>query len=130
MDASEAFEVIVEKLSRIEKLLEREYAFVDYLISVLVRFYAENVEHEKVARFLRALLELRRLGVTDDISIHIVEVLATKGPLNVSEVTRELRRIRGKASRQTVGQRLEQLEKLGVVKRVKHGKGRVYDLNV
>lgn len=45
----------------------------------------------------------------DEINKLILNYLALKGPKNISELTREIKRQRGKASRTTIRKRLKQL---------------------
>ncbi len=48
---------------------------------------------------------------------------------NVSQIARELKGRRGKASRNTVRAKLEELERLGVVREIPTERGRVYTLS-
>jgi len=67
----------------------------------------------------------------DPIAREIVKVLFDLRRANVSQITRELKGKRGKASRNTVRAKLEELEKLGVVREVSvdGGRGKVYSLS-
>ena len=65
----------------------------------------------------------------DPIAREIVKILFDLRRANVSQIARELRGRRGKASRNTVRAKLEELEKLGVVREVPSERGKVYALS-
>ncbi len=79
------------------------------------------------ASILGSVARVERLAqlVTDDIDKNIIRALATKGPLNISQLTEEVRKLRGSASRRIISERLKVLEKRGLVERV-NGRGKVY----
>ncbi|MBP1912579.1 helix-turn-helix transcriptional regulator [Thermococcus stetteri] len=67
----------------------------------------------------------------DPIAREIVKILFDLRRANVSQIARELKGRRGKASRNTVRVKLEELKELGVVREVPSGgsKGKVYALS-
>jgi len=67
----------------------------------------------------------------DPIAREIVKILFDLRKANVSQITRELKGRRGRASRNTVRAKLEELEKLGIVREVpvEGGRGKVYSLS-
>ena len=65
----------------------------------------------------------------DPIAREIVKILFDLRKANVSQIARELRGRRGKASRNTVRIKLEELERLGVVRKLPAERGRVYTLS-
>ncbi len=65
----------------------------------------------------------------DPIAREIVKILFDLRRANVSQITRELKGRRGKASRNTVRVKLEELERLGVVRKLPAERGKVYALS-
>ncbi|ASJ07570.1 winged helix-turn-helix domain-containing protein [Thermococcus pacificus] len=65
----------------------------------------------------------------DPIAREIVKILFDLKRANVSQIARELKGRRGKASRNTVRAKLEELERLGVVREVPAERGKVYALS-
>ena len=66
----------------------------------------------------------------DPIAREIVKVLFDLKRANVSQITRELKGRRGKASRNTVRAKLEELKELGVVREISTGdRGKTYALS-
>ncbi len=54
----------------------------------------------------------------DDISRHIIEALMRSGPMNISQLTRLLREIRGTASRRIISEKIKLLRSLGLIEEV------------
>lgn len=65
----------------------------------------------------------------DPIAREIVKILFDKKSANISQITRELKARRGKASRNTVREKLNQLVKLGAVEEIGNEHGKEYILN-
>jgi len=64
----------------------------------------------------------------DTISKVIVDILGKKGNLNISQLTEQVRKERGSASRRIVRERVDILIDSGIIREVDHGYGRQIEL--
>ena len=122
---------IMNRLDTIEAALaaSQQSAELSSVLSDLrtgISLYSEPLKAIKrlydARRFLKATAVEK-----DEISRIIVQSLAMRGELNVSQLEREVRSARGKASRRIVRERLKKLESDGIVQRVP-GPGNKYRL--
>jgi len=126
-----------ERLVRIERLLETVLRKLQVLEEYLITSGADPeaslavelamfffLPAHKAVRMASKVMELARVaGISDPISIAILEVLAVSDkPLTVSEITRRVRKVRGMASRRIVTERIRKLSDKGLVKVRKAGK--------
>ncbi|MEB3852187.1 MAG: hypothetical protein LRS49_06390 [Desulfurococcales archaeon] len=128
-----------ERLSRIERLLEEaierlarlerltlEAGGEARLAAELALAFTRPVQEvlDAAARAARALSRLAGPGgwEPDGVTKAIVEALAVRGPLTLRGLEREVRRIRGTASRRVIRSRLEELERAGVVRVERRGR--------
>jgi len=59
----------------------------------------------------------------------ILRILIVQGPRNISEITRAIRAVRGKASRGITARKLRKLETMGAIITIKKSsKAKIYDL--
>ena len=137
-EANANLEEIIKKLDSILQRLERleeiilgnpeyaEFASSLKLLSLGVKVYGEPLKLLSRLKSAEKFLKHSRIR-RDEISRCIIQVLALRGPLNISAITREVRAIRGKASRRIVRAKLERLRDEGVV-RLTEGFGKRYEL--
>jgi len=113
---------IMNRLDTIEAALaaSQQSAELSSVLSDLrtgISLYSEPLKAIKrlydARRFLKATAVEK-----DEISRIIVQSIAMRGELNVSQLEREVRGARGKASRRIVRERLKKLETDGIVQRV------------
>lgn len=114
-------EEVLERLKRLEEKLSgiplsgEEAVLVQKLISLY--YLPIGVAVEAARRVIGVVSQFR----LDPISAEIVNILSVCREMNVSEITRAVRSVRGKASRRIVRERLHKLEGLGAVARVGGG---------
>ncbi|MEB3859605.1 MAG: hypothetical protein LRS43_00175 [Desulfurococcales archaeon] len=110
---------VVRRLEELEELLggyrrEAEATRVAARLA-LTGFYPVYVAVEAARRVIRIV---ESAGPLDPISRSIIESLSACEPLSVSDITRRVREIRGRASRRIVSERVKRLEDRGLVVRV------------
>ncbi len=116
-------ESIIERLNRIEKILyaagENDAEIVRMASKLILAFSLPAFRAYGISSKILNLMKRRRF---DEISRTIIEVLAVKGPQTISELTRNVREVRGSASRRIISERIRKLEEIGVVKVEKRGR--------
>ncbi len=115
---------VIDRLDRLEKRineLEAEERVIGGYKSLLRSYAAILGSVAKIEKLAQHLV--------NDIDKAIVRSLAAKGPMNISQITEEVRKLRGSASRRIIAKRLSSLERKGVVERISgEGRGKVYRL--
>lgn len=124
-----------EDLKSLNEKMERMMARLDYLEAILTesRQYPELAQlmgdlkvgaalYGEPLKLIQRLLGVRRYlektpDSRDDVSRIVLNSLALKGPMNISEMTREVERERGTASRVTVRKRVMDLLEEGAIEK-------------
>ncbi len=119
---------VVARLEKLERLLSPSEAREELktVISLLgLGLAPASKVLESSRRALTALRRIRIVGLYDDITRAIVEVLAAHPEgLSVAELTRRIREVRGRASRRIIAERVRKLREKGVVEAVGAGRDR------
>lgn len=126
---NEKMELMIKRLDYLEALMTKnqEYPELSHVMSGLrvgTSLYSEPLK--LIQRLLSVQRRLKRgQEPRDEISRIILNVLAIKGPRNVSSLTREVQLERGKGSRVTIRKKLLELIEEGIVEK---GEGHDYRL--
>jgi len=108
--------LILMKLEKIEQLLSsldsEDVESIKIANRLILAFSMPALKAIEAAMKIRSLIGKRTL---DDISRTILEVLAVKDGISISELTRRIREVRGRASRRIISERLKLLEKEGLI---------------
>jgi len=111
----------------VQQVLQGSYiATIDEATKLVTAFSLPAIEALEAAR--RIVMAAR--SINDSISLSIIEAMSTCEPLTVSEITRRVRVLRGKASRNTVKQKLHVLIDMDIVTTVNTGRRIKYIMTV
>jgi DNA-binding transcriptional ArsR family regulator len=116
-------EALREALTQVTKPYAELAGYIDQLQN-LTRGYFRLLD--LYARYGSVSPDLVVPGLKDDISKHIVSVLVDRGDRNISQIAEAVKGKRGTASRRIVRERLEELEKQGVVVSSPGSRGRTF----
>lgn len=120
-ELNEKLERLMHRLDYLEAILteSRNYPELARLMGDLrvgAALYGEPLR--LIQRLLNVRRHLERSAVSrNEVSRIILNALALKGPMNISQLTREVARERGSASRVTVRKRINMLLDVGVVEK-------------
>ena len=116
--------IILQRLDEIEKIF-RDPSI--QLIRTSVNTYSMTLKTFKDIATVYSYLSSSDV-IKDEISRLIIQILAShESGLNISQITRRLRELRGRASRRIVRERLAKLVSMGIIEEVV-GWGRVFRL--
>jgi hypothetical protein len=120
----------------VEKLSEEVKTLRKALNELMASFEIVSRLAENYLRLINIYAQYGGLGIDvvvpeirhDPIAREIVRILFDLRSANISQITQELKRRRGKASRNTVREKIHQLIDLNVVEEVDGEKGKAYAL--
>jgi DNA-binding transcriptional ArsR family regulator len=122
-----------EQVARLERTLDRVAAPYSELLAYVERFQELSRAYFRILalyeRYGEVAPDLVIPGLKDPIAREIVKTLFERGGRNISQITEALRVRRGTASRRIVRQRLEDLERQGVVAVAATSRGRAYRIS-
>jgi hypothetical protein len=111
---NEKLDWIINRLNYLENVLTESQQYPE-VVSFLQNLKLGTTLYGEPLKTLNRIVSARKLiestSQKDEINKIILNYLALKGPKNISELTREIRRQRGKASRTTIRKRLKNLVK-------------------
>ncbi|BAA29956.1 hypothetical protein [Pyrococcus horikoshii] len=114
----------VQELKEALKALKASFDILTQIAQAYIRLLSIYAEYGGIGIDV-AIPEIRQ----DPIAREIVKILFDLKRANISQIARELKGRRGKASRNTVRAKLNELVKLGVVVEVPGERGKVYSLS-
>ncbi len=128
----ELIKLVIERLENIENFLvkiDKKYIETYRIASSLV--FTFSIPVSRAIEVALKILEITRpFKPLDEISMSIIQSLSVKDRMNISELTRSVRRIRGTASRRIIINRIKKLERMGLVKVVRKKSRTWVELNV
>ena len=125
---SEQLEAVMRRLDLIEAVLTEQRSYPE-LAAVMSDLRMSASLYNEPLKLIQRLITVRRINQRaeprDEVSRIILNTLAVKGALNVSELAREVAVARGSASRVTVRKRLSILIDEGILKKNADGSYRL-----
>ena len=109
---NEKLDWIIHRLNYLENVLTESQQYPE-VVSFLQNLKLGTALYGEPLKTLNRIVSAKKLiestSVKDEINKIILNYLAVKGPKNISELAREIKRQRGKGSRTTVRTRINQL---------------------
>jgi hypothetical protein len=118
---SQKLEEVIRRLDYIETVLMEGQKYPE-VAQVIGGFKAGALLYGEPLKMIRRLLAVKRFidrntAAGDEVSRIILNALATKDQMNISELTRAVAQERGTASRVTVRNRVRKLLELGIIEK-------------
>ncbi len=116
---SEQLEAVMHRLDLIEAILTEQKNYPE-LAAIMGDLKMSTALYNEPLKLIQRLITTRRIlqrssEPRDEVSRIILNTLAVKGTMNVSQLSREVASIRGSASRVTIRKRLKDLLEEGVI---------------
>lgn len=109
---NEKLDWIINRLNYLETVLTESQQYPE-VVDFLQKLKLGTALYGEPLKTLNQIISARHLiestSQKDEISKTILNYIAVKGPKNISELTREIKRQRGKGSRTTIRKRVRQL---------------------
>jgi len=132
-EVKEKLDLLLKRIEALEKLLSMILGSQE-LVSALGLFRLSGELYRDYSdlsqRIAKAQKQLKKEEIgSDDLMKIILRILIVQGPRNISEITRAIRAVRGKASRGITARKLRKLETMGAIITIKKSsKAKIYDL--
>jgi DNA-binding transcriptional ArsR family regulator len=132
-EVNKKLDLMLQRLETLEKTISMVMGSPEIISALgLMRFSGELYQDfaHVSSRISKAQRHLANKEVSfDELMRCIIRTIAVRGPRNISQITRDVQRTRGKASRRTVAAKLHRLEEMGAVKVVQEkAKQKTYEL--
>ena len=115
---NEKLDWIIHRLNYLENVLTESQQYPE-VVSFLQSLKLGTAMYGEPLKTLNRIVSARKIIDSmlekDEINKIILNYIAVKGPKNISELTREIKRQRGKASRTTIRNRIKQLVETNVL---------------
>jgi DNA-binding transcriptional ArsR family regulator len=132
-DLRKEIKELSEKMERLEKTLKEISTPYSQVVGYMERFQEISKGYFKLLELYErhgaVSPEVLLPGLKDPISVEIIKILFDAKERNISEMTRDLKRRRGSASRRIVRERLQILEEKGAIECVSTGKSKKYRIS-
>jgi len=131
-EVKKKLDLLLKEMETLEKLISTILGSQELVSAIgLLRMSGELYRDysDLAGRIAAAQRHLSKKEIASDETMKcILRILVAQGPRNISEITRAVRTIRGRASRSRIAQKLLLMEKLGAVRATKSRKQRVYEM--
>lgn len=132
-DLKDQIKALSDKIESLEASLAKVAAPYSELLEYMERFQSVSRGYfrlmEMYEKYGAISPELVIPGLKDPMSRDIVRVLFDAKERNISQITREVKAVRGTASRRIVREKLSALEEMGAVVKRETGKSRVFTIS-
>ncbi len=134
-DELKRFEELLEKILSKLELIEAYLRNLDPRLGDILKLSGELISLFSIPPLtaLNAaykILNISKFGKLDEISKVIIEVLSVEDGISISELTRRVKIVRGRASRKIIRERVLKLEEMGLVKINDLGNKKLIYLNI